>query len=327
MGPSVAEELASLPLLEQADAEQIERLAASMNMSKGPSGAVLGREGEPGDCFWLILSGLVSVTTGRRLLAKAGPGSILGELALLLRRPRTATVTALEDTNYLAGGPEALDLLLGIDDVRASLRRLVSLRLAEDARPVHAQLVDGTPVSIRPLLPEDRTGFNEAIRSLSADSRRRRFFSAGAPSPALVDYLLDLDYVEHFAWVALDRTGRRGLAAARYVLDHAGDAEVALTVIDEFQGRGLGTLMLGAVGVAANEAGVPRLVAHVMEDNVAMRSVFAKAGAVSRFDEPGVLLVTLDPLAAAQLLPSGLRSELAAAVHDIVTAATLALRS
>jgi GNAT superfamily N-acetyltransferase len=117
------------------------------------------------------------------------------------------------------------------------------------------------------------------------------------------------------------------LATARYVRqeDDRRVAEMAFGVIDPFQGRGIGTFLLGALGVAAAEAGIRLLVGHVQEDNMPMRAVLAKAGGVSTFAEPGVVRVALDPEAAAALLDPLRREELRAAVHDIVTAASLAL--
>jgi RimJ/RimL family protein N-acetyltransferase len=210
--------------------------------------------------------------------------------------------------------------------VRARVRRLASSRLAADLRPVRAELADGTDVLLRPLLPADRHALDAAIHSLSSESIRRRFFSAGTPPDALVSYLVDIDYVDHFAWTVLDAATHEGMAVARYVRpDTASAAEIAFTTVDRYQGRGIGTLLLGAIGVTAVEAGVTELTALVLQDNVAMRAVFAKAGGQSRFDEPGLLNVTVEPARAAALLDPLLAAAIASAVHDVVTAASLAL--
>ena len=102
--------------------------------------------------------------------------------------------------------------------------------------------------------------------------------------------------------------------------------EMAFTTVDPYQGRGLGTLLLGVLGATAVEAGITTLVAHVMEDNIPMRRVFAKAGGNTRFDEPGLVLVSVEPERAAQLLDADVRRRIAESVHDVVTAASLALR-
>jgi CRP-like cAMP-binding protein len=329
-GTGGRDELAALPLLDGAPDDQIDALAACMTPATARPGEVLGREGEPGQVFWLLLEGRVEVTTrvssGPRLLARAGPGAILGELALLRGQPRTASVTATETCRFLSGGHEALERLLRMDVVRGRVRRLVSSRLAQDARPVPVALPHGGAVLLRPLLPSDRHAVDSALHGLSGQSIRRRFFTPGAPSTELVDYLVDIDYVDHFAWAALDAADHAGVAVARYVRPPGGErAEMAFTAVDRFQGRGIGTILLGALGVAAREAGLAELVAHVMEDNRAMRAVFAKAGAETSYDEPGLVLVTVDPTRAAAILDPATGAALAGAVHDIVTAASLAL--
>jgi RimJ/RimL family protein N-acetyltransferase len=326
-------QLASLSLLEGALPEELDAVAALMWSRSALPGEVLAREGEPGKTFALVLEGRLAIThesaNGDRFLAEVGPGSILGELALLRDRPRTATVTAVDTVLLAVGDKEALELLLHIPVVYDRVRRLASARLARDLRPVPAYLKDGTAVMLRPLLPLDRNAFGAEVYRLSESSLRRRFFTSQPPSQKMIDYLVDIDYVDHFAWLAVDGVDHhKGLATSRFVrlADHT-SAEAAFGTAEGYHGRGLGTLLLGALGVAALEGGIDTLVAHVLEENAAMRAVFAKAGAKSVFDEPGVLLLRMESAAAAEILSPELREELASAVHDIVTAASLALSS
>ncbi len=324
-------DLASLPLLEGASAAELDAVAERMWCRNAIAGEVLASEGEPGETFGLVLDGRVSVTrkspAGDQTLDEVGRGSILGELAVLRHQPRTATLTALETVKLAVGDREALELLLHIPSVYERVRRLASARLARDLRPVPARLKDGTPVLIRPLLAADRVGFAAEVHRLSDDSLRRRFFTPHPPTQAMIDYLVDIDYVDHFAWIAVDAGDlQKGLATARFVrAPGAPSAEVAFGTSEGYHGRGLGTLLLGAVGVAAVEGGIEELVAHVLEDNAPMRAVFAKAHPKVVFDEPGVLRVTMPSRSAASLLDPDLRAQLAGAVHDVVTAASLAL--
>jgi hypothetical protein len=79
----------------------VERLVAGMTPVSAARGEVLVREGEPGDTFVILASGQAEVTVGGRPLDRLGPGAGFGEVALLRRSPRTATVTALSDlTGY-----------------------------------------------------------------------------------------------------------------------------------------------------------------------------------------------------------------------------------
>jgi CRP-like cAMP-binding protein len=319
--------LARLRLLDGVDPRLLEPIAASMSLRRADRGEVLSREGEPGDTFWLVLEGQVTVSLGHRWLADAGPGSILGELSVLRHQPRSATVTAATAALLAAGDETVLQELLDIPLVRDRVRRLVSVRLAHDLKPIPHTLPDGSVVLVRPLLPEDRDAYDDAVHRLSPESLRKRFFSAAGPSRALIDFLVDVDYVTHFAWMAFSADEpQTGLAVVRYVRElWADEAEVAFGTIDRYQGRGIGTFLFGAIGVAACEAGIARLVAFVLEDNTAMRKVLAKADPVTTFSEPGVVRIDIDPAAAASLLDPREGRRLAGAVHDIVTAASLAL--
>jgi hypothetical protein len=79
----------------------VERLAAGMTPIAAAGGDVLVREGEPGETFVILATGQVEVTIGGKELNRLGPGAGFGEIALLRRSPRTATVTALTDvTGY-----------------------------------------------------------------------------------------------------------------------------------------------------------------------------------------------------------------------------------
>jgi len=329
--PPDPDALRSLDLLQGVSPTDLAALSARLGLATAGPGEVVLQEGDPGDTFILLVDGEVTVSrsrgSGAQHLADVRAGSILGELAVLRNRPRTATLTARTPVLLAVGDEAALCALLDIPAVRARIRRLASARLAGVAQAVPASLRDGTSVVVRPLLPQDREGFGRALRQLSPESLRRRFFSPGQPSAAMVDYLVDIDYVDHFAWVILDGSDPSvGLATARYVRsENPAEAEMAFTTVDEYQGRGLGTFLLGALGVAAVEAGIEVLVAHVLADNAPMKAVFAKASAHASFADAGVLRYTVDPATAARLLDPRVRGQLAAAVHDVVTAASLAL--
>lgn len=330
--------LAALDVLAGCSAEDLDAVAARMAVKSLARGAVLMRQGQPADGFALLLEGEVVITRREggkeRVLGRAGKGSILGELGVLQRQARTATVTAATPVLAAFGTADILLQLIDHEPVLDRLRRLASARLAHNVVPVPATLPGGAGVHLRPLLPEDRSGYSAAVGSLSPDSRRRRFFSAGRPSGAMVDHLIDIDFVDHFAWLVLadpapGTSSATGLATGRYVRDDHDltVAEVAFGVVDHFQGQGIGTLLLGAVGVAAGEAGIRLIYGHVLEDNAPMLAVFAKAGGRTSFGEPGVRRVELDPRRASGLLDPILAEALRAAAHDVVTAASLALTS
>jgi GNAT superfamily N-acetyltransferase len=154
-------------------------------------------------------------------------------------------------------------------------------------------LADGTPVLVRPIRPDDKALLASGFERLSAESRYRRFM---APVTELSDELLarltEIDYVDHFAWLALraDRPGE-GMGVARYVrlVEEPTVAEAAITVLDDYQGRGLGTLLLALLAVAARAAGIERFRAYVLEENVPMMAMLEGMGATIQHDSPGVM--------------------------------------
>jgi RimJ/RimL family protein N-acetyltransferase len=112
-----------------------------------------------------------------------------------------------------------------------------------------ARLRDGTPILVRTLQPGDRAELARGFARLSPGSRRFRFL---APlhklSPERLRELTEVDQHDHVAIAARDesRPDHPGIGVARFVRleQDAGVAEFAITVIDEYQNRGLGTLLL-----------------------------------------------------------------------------------
>jgi CRP/FNR family cyclic AMP-dependent transcriptional regulator len=90
----IDEHLAAVPLFEGLSKKQLRRISSLMTRLDEPAGKVLTREGEQGYEFVIVLEGEVEVRQGDRVVATRGPGEYVGEIALLDRRPRTATVVA-----------------------------------------------------------------------------------------------------------------------------------------------------------------------------------------------------------------------------------------
>ena len=181
------------------------------------------------------------------------------------------------------------------------------------SRTTEVVLQDGTRVRLRPIVPEDKGAIRAAFERLSPESRYRRFMS---PMDELSDEMLasltEIDYVDHFAWAALaiDEPGEPGIGVARYVRlkDEPAVAEAAVTIIDEYQGRGLGTFLLDALGAVALENGIRTFSGYVLEDNRAIRDVLEQVGVRFRYDSPGLIKVEVDLPARAEEL-RGSRAE------------------
>ncbi len=180
---------------------------------------------------------------------------------------------------------------------------------------------------IRPLLARDREEFAAALARQPEEWRHRRFFSAVKPSPALVDYLVHLDYVGHFAWSVGQPPPVGGIGTARFIRSHedATLAEVAFEVEDAWHGRGVGTVLLGALGAAASRVGIETFRAEVLYENRAMRAVLNKAGAQWHHADTGVMETDIAAADTRPLLPADRWSALAAVTDEIVEVAGLAL--
>jgi RimJ/RimL family protein N-acetyltransferase len=144
-------------------------------------------------------------------------------------------------------------------------------------------LRDGSRVRIRPIAPEDRAELAAGFERLSAESRFRRFLS---PVPRLsasaLDYLTQVDHHDHEALVAADDSTGTGVGVARYVRTDAARAEPAVAVADDWQGRGLGTVLLDALVDRARSEGIGCFEATVLATNEPAISLLEGAGATTR---------------------------------------------
>ncbi|HTN78293.1 MAG TPA: GNAT family N-acetyltransferase [Acidimicrobiales bacterium] len=170
--------------------------------------------------------------------------------------------------------------------------------LAESLTQRHV-LADGGLVLIRPLVYGDRFELSSGFTELSLRSRQLRFFQ---PLEALgedaIEYLTNIDYEEHFAFAALLLGGPspEGIGVGRYLRDPAdpGIAEVAVTVVDGHQRRGVGTLLVRALGDVAVERGIHAFVSYVQWDNDLAVESLRREGARVLPAEPGIARIEID---------------------------------
>jgi acyl-CoA synthetase (NDP forming)/GNAT superfamily N-acetyltransferase len=155
-------------------------------------------------------------------------------------------------------------------------------------------LRDGRPVRLRPITPDDGERLATFHRSLSDETIYFRFF---APYPELsqrdIKRFTHVDYVDRVALVAT--VGGAIVGVARYDRLESDDAEVAFVVRDDHQGRGLGSVLLEHLAVAARENGIRRFVAEVLPSNRRMLATFEEAGYhPSQHLEDGVVMLSFD---------------------------------
>ena len=275
-------------------------LAAQLRPLIAASGQVLMQQGELAVSFLIIGSGCAEVThngvDGHDTVAESLPGMIVGEIALLRDGLRTATVVAKEPLSGWVGGREAFATMLELPGMVEKLLRIGRQRLAAFITPIPVRMRDGTQLHLRPVLPGDNERTTNGPVEFSSETLYRRFQTPRNPTESLMRYLFEVDYVHHFVWVMTDGFDGPVVADARFVRDE-GDpavAEVAFIVGDDYQGRGIGTFLMGALAVAAAYHGVQCFSARVLAENYPMRAILDRFGAVWDRDDLGVVSTVID---------------------------------
>ena len=146
-------------------------------------------------------------------------------------------------------------------------------------------LKDGSTVHLRPIRPDDADGLADLVARMSRESIYHRFFRVRTRlTDAELEAFTVLDYRDRMAFVVEaaeePEGGRRLAGVGRYerTLPGGDAAEVAFSVADEFQGRGVATRILEYLTAYARIHGITAFEAYVMADNHAMIRVFRGAG-------------------------------------------------
>lgn len=145
------------------------------------------------------------------------------------------------------------------------------------------KLKDGTRVLFRPIEPRDKEVLRTGFAQLSPESRYRRFFRhLDHLSDEELRYLTEIDYINHFAWVAfaIDEPGAPGLGVGRWIRipGEPQIAEAAITVIDKYQHMGVGSRLLHLSARSAVEQGIMAIRVWVQGDNHPMLELLAEMG-------------------------------------------------
>ena len=187
--------------------------------------------------------------------------------------------------------------------------------------PTAVTLRSGDRVLIRQIRREDKDVLLDGFERLSPESRYRRFFS---PTNELggreVRYLTEVDHRTHEALVAIDPSSGEGLGVARFIrspIDRRA-AEVAVAVVDSWQGRGLGTALLAGLSARAREECVERFTASVLANNSPMLELLRGLGDTEVIDrEDGVVELQIE--LRGRGVPAGLSQTIRAAARGELT--------
>jgi GNAT superfamily N-acetyltransferase len=162
-------------------------------------------------------------------------------------------------------------------------------------------LADGQRIKLRLIRPSDKEMLREGFENLSADSRYARFMTPKSRlTDAELDYLTKVDGVNHFAMGAIRPrllSNGEGIGSARFVRLPAqpDTAEPAVTVLDEFQGKGLGSILLQRLIEAAWERDVRWFVSELLAENKASKRMIEALSPEVKFRHSGdgALVATL----------------------------------
>jgi acetyltransferase len=145
--------------------------------------------------------------------------------------------------------------------------------------------------------------FDEGFRELSSESRHLRFFTAVRELPENVRArLADVDGWRNAAIVAFDAAVMlpdhpegKPIGVARWMGSDDGAPELSITIIDAYQGMGVGTRLMDALLALARKRGVRRIIADVLRENTGMRTLVNRYRAVvQRSGDPLVVRYRID---------------------------------
>lgn len=168
---------------------------------------------------------------------------------------------------------------------------------------------EGLHLCIRPVTPDDRTAIREGLATISPETTYRRFFvSTFSPDDRELRYLTEVDGQNHVALGAEDCTANppRGTGVARYVRlpDAPSVAEAAVIVVDAYQRRGIGSLLLAALSKRAAECELEHFRSYVLAENTGVIEVLRALGAIKSQAQDGVLQLDVPIYSRHQNLPA-----------------------
>lgn len=180
------------------------------------------------------------------------------------------------------GSPQSVDP--EVDENRMPVKITWELPLDRDG--VRGELDDGTPFVVRPLRSTDGPALEAAFATMSTRSRYLRFFTVRERlGETLLASLTNIDHEQHRAWVVADPTSPsdvgsdegRGIGVARLIVvdGEPNVAEASLAVVDDYQGKGFGRLLLELLIGTAQDSGLEFMRFETLYENRGMRALLS----------------------------------------------------
>jgi acetyltransferase len=186
------------------------------------------------------------------------------------------------------GGAVIVDARVVIDPEQPARAGIHYPHMAIHPYPVELEdeitVAGGARLPVRPMRPEDAELEKRFFDGLSARSRYQRFMQhLTTLPPAMLARFTQLDYDRELALVVLDAARARFVAVGRYAPNEDGTtAEFALTVADDWQGKGIGRQLLERLCQRAREAGYQALYGYILDANKEMLELAARLGFVEQ---------------------------------------------
>ncbi|MCC0014700.1 MAG: bifunctional acetate--CoA ligase family protein/GNAT family N-acetyltransferase [Rhodobiaceae bacterium] len=206
------------------------------------------------------------------------------------------------DINPLFAGPDgvvAVDARIRVARPPARMGRHEHMAIVPYPRHLvrHEYLADGTPLTIRPIRPEDADSEQAFVRGLSAEARRMRFMYAMKElTPEMLVRFTQIDYSREMALVAMTQEagGPVQQGVARYTINpDATSCEFAIVVSDSYQKQGIGTRLMKALLDAARDHGMRTIEGAVLAENEGMLQLMGELGFTIHTspDDPAIMNV------------------------------------
>jgi RimJ/RimL family protein N-acetyltransferase len=197
------------------------------------------------------------------------------------------------------------------------------------SQPLAVRLRSGDVVRLRQVRPQDAPALARAYANLSSQSRYQRFFT---PAPELSETMLmhatEVDHENHEALVAVPLLSSEIVGECRFVrlADRPDTADLAVTVVDAWQGRGVGSALLARLSERALEAGIDYFTAEVLAENRTMLAMLPSLGQVETSSHGPVVSARIEIGEPPQLARQELMDLLAAAARAEIVVLPAPLR-